>query len=102
MSEKITKETAVLPSTGDTQLRPCQCLEEAARRLTAQPHPFASYFRDISVECCDGLLTLRGRLPTFYMKQILQTSLRNIDGVEQIDNQVDVISATGLSDVRPK
>jgi len=40
---------------------------------------------------------LRGRVPSFYLKQILQTWLRRLDGVEQIDNQVDVVSATGLS-----
>ena len=36
-------------------------------------------------------------VPTFYLKQILQTWLRKLDSVKQIDNQVDVVSATGLS-----
>ena len=40
--------------------------------------------------------------PSFYLKQVLQTLLRNLDGVKQIDNQVDVVTSTGLSSVRAK
>ena len=40
---------------------------------------------------------LKGRLPSFYLKQVLQTLLRDIEGIKLIDNQVDVISSTGLS-----
>jgi hypothetical protein len=41
-------------------------------------------------------------LPSFYLKQVLQTLLRDLDGVTRIANRVDVVSPTGLSSVRPK
>ena len=56
--------------------------------------------RYVSLHHADGVLTIRGRLPSFYMKQILQTLLRDLDGVKRINNQTDVVSATGLSSVR--
>lgn len=80
----------------------CECIEEAARRLIAQPNPYAFYFRTIQIQYRDGTLILRGELPTFYLKQMLQTCLRDIEGVERIDNEVDVISATGLSSICSK
>ena len=45
--------------------------------------------------CQDDVLVVRGAVPSFYLKQVLQTVLRDIDGVRQIDNQATVIS-TGL------
>ena len=72
-------------------------VEEQARQYLTKNCPYASCFKDISFEFKGGVLTLRGRVPTYYLKQILQTWLRKLDGVNQIDNQVDVTSATGLS-----
>jgi hypothetical protein len=51
------------------------------------------------VQCDDGLV-VRGRVPSFYLKQVLQTALLNMSGVHWIDNQVDVVSCYGLSSVR--
>lgn len=45
----------------------------------------------------DEVLVVHGAVPSFYLKQVLQTLLRNIEGVRAIDNQVQVISAHGLS-----
>ena len=72
-------------------------VEEQARQHLAKNCPYAFCFKDLSFEFEDGVLILRGRVPTFYLKQIVQTWLRKLDGVKQIDNQVDVVSATGLS-----
>jgi hypothetical protein len=47
-----------------------------------------------------GVLTVRGRVPSFYLKQVLQTILKRVDGVRMVDNQVDVICCDGLSSVR--
>ncbi len=47
-------------------------------------------FKRITWEFNDGVLTLNGVVPTFYMKQVLQTVLRDIDDVRQINNQVRV------------
>ena len=47
-------------------------------------------------------LTLRGRVPTFQLKQMLETLLRDVAHVEMVVNEVDVISSTGLSTTQPK
>jgi hypothetical protein len=45
-------------------------------------------------------LTLHGNVPSFYLKQVLQSILKDVPGIERIDNRVDVVSAAGLSSVR--
>jgi hypothetical protein len=77
-------------------------VEELARRRLAEKCAYAFYFDQVTLSYSQGTLTLRGRLPSFYLKQLLQTHLRNLDGVTQINNQVDVVSSTGLSSIRPK
>lgn len=43
---------------------------------------------------CDGdRLVLRGRLPSFYHKQLAQEAVGNIDGVVQVVNETEVVSA---------
>jgi hypothetical protein len=70
------------------------------RRLKECSYGF--YFNQVSWQFDGGQLRLVGRVPTFYLKQMLQTILRDIDHVEQIINDVHVVSATGLSSCRPK
>lgn len=65
------------------------------QRLRECPYPFA--FRKVTSHFDNGLLTLRGKVPTFYLKQVLQERLRGIDHVKKIENEVDVVSSTGLS-----
>jgi osmotically-inducible protein OsmY len=58
------------------------------------------YFNQITWNFQRGRLALRGRVPTFYMKQVLQEMLRNIEPVKHIVNEVDVVSSNGLSSTR--
>ena len=46
--------------------------------------------RDVSCETELGVLTLRGRVSTFYMKQIAQTLVREVPGVSQVVNLIQV------------
>jgi osmotically-inducible protein OsmY len=44
--------------------------------------------------CCEfraGVLTLRGRLPSYYLKQVAQMLVATVEGVEQIDNRIEVV-----------
>ncbi len=46
---------------------------------------------------CDslgGVLALRGCLPTYYLKQIAQEVVARLEGVEAIDNQIQVVTPT--------
>jgi len=46
--------------------------------------------RNLSCAYRDGVLILSGRLPTYYLKQLAQTAVAQIVGVERIDNQIEV------------
>jgi hypothetical protein len=39
-------------------------------------------------------------VPSFYLKHVLQGLLKNLEGVERIDNRVAVVSPAGLSSVQ--
>ncbi len=47
-------------------------------------------------ECNNGVLVVRGCVPTFYLKQVLQTLLKGLEGVRRIDNQVQVDASEGV------
>ena len=79
----------------------CEVTELVRVRLAENCH-FAMHWREISCSYEKGVLILRGRVPSFYLKQVLQTTLKGIPGVNRIDNRVDVVSAEGLSSVRKR
>jgi hypothetical protein len=103
-TEQMTTITIERLATGETSgvgsQRPS--VELLARRMLAEKCTFAFCFNQVTFSYSQGILTLEGRLPSFYLKQVLQTVLRDLDGVTRIDNQVDVVSSTSLSSVRPK
>jgi osmotically-inducible protein OsmY len=48
--------------------------------------------KNISCDWLDGVLVLRGCLPTYYLKQIAQEAVAPLEGVERIDNQIQVVT----------
>jgi osmotically-inducible protein OsmY len=44
----------------------------------------------ISCAFHEGVLTLRGRVSTFYLKQVAQTLIASLEGVERINNRLEV------------
>lgn len=73
--------------------------EEAKRIVTQHPH-FRGRALTIEFVECEQVLLVQGQVPSFYLKQILQTILRDISGITRIDNRVDVVSSAGLSSER--
>jgi BON domain len=61
----------------------------------------SSYYYLRSIRCSHegGVITLRGRVPTFYLKQTVQSIVEKIDGVEQVVNLVEVFDSR--QDVSP-
>jgi osmotically-inducible protein OsmY len=55
----------------------------------------SSYYYLRSIRCFyeAGVVTLRGRVPTFYLKQTVQSIVEKIEGVEQVVNLVDVFDS---------
>ena len=45
---------------------------------------------EVTCELCAGVLTLVGRVPSYYLKQIAQTVVCSVEGVFQINNQLSV------------
>jgi osmotically-inducible protein OsmY len=67
--------------------------ELAEQRLRSNPY---LSLKNISSEYLDGVLVLRGYVPTYYLKQMAQEVVTGLEGVERIDNQIEVM--TFLSD----
>ncbi len=77
-----------------------EVLDRVRSTLSRSCH-FTRHWREIACDFEEGILTLRGSVPSFYLKQVLQSILKDVPGVYRIDNRVDVVSAAGLSSVRP-
>ena len=46
----------------------------------------------ISCEFHEGVLTLRGRVSSFYLKQVAQTLINQLDGVGEVNNRLEVVA----------
>jgi hypothetical protein len=62
--------------------------------------PYSFMFSKVTAAFDNERLTLRGTVPSFYLKQTLQELLRGIEHVGKIENEVDVVCCDGLSSVR--
>ncbi len=63
-----------LASAVETELRGSQYL--ALRHLTCEVH--------------DGTVALYGRVPSYYLKQVAQTNVGQIQGIQHVDNHIQV------------
>ena len=64
-----------------------------AVQTEAQSRLRKSAYHELRLVSCDfheGVLTLRGRISSFYLKQVAQTLVRELDGVEEINNRLEV------------
>ena len=73
--------------------------EQAQRRLQER---VLCATRRISCEYNDGVILLRGRLTSFYQKQLAQEALRNLDGVKRIVNDIEVIQLKAQGRMFPR
>jgi osmotically-inducible protein OsmY len=48
--------------------------------------------KNVACEFRDGVLTLNGCLPTYYLKQVAQEAVARLDGIAKIENRIEVIS----------
>ena len=60
-----------------------------AAQVCLQHSPYRA-IRRISCRFDDGVLTLIGRVPTFHHKQLAQTAVAGLRGVNQVDNRIEV------------
>lgn len=62
-------------------------LHRIDRAIQKNPHSIRSR---IYLESALGKVILRGKVDSFYQKQMIQESLRNIEGIESIANLLEV------------
>ena len=53
--------------------------------------------RNLSCECREGVLVLRVCLPSYYLKQVAQEAVASLDGVEAVDNLIDIVRTASRS-----
>ena len=60
----------------------------AAERLFRESpyHPL----RELHCRFSDGVLIIAGNVPSYYLKQLAQTAVQNIQGVDRVENLVEV------------
>lgn len=69
--------------------------ELAERCLRSNSYPA---LRNISCECLNGVLVLRGCVETYYLKQVALAAVAHLEGVERIDNQIRVVTPASRRD----
>ncbi len=73
---------------------PMSVAELAERLLRSSPY---LALRNITCDSVDGILVLRGYLPTYYLKQMAQAIVFHIEGVTQVINEIEVVNAPALA-----
>ena len=53
--------------------------------------------RNVCCEYHEGVMTLRGRLPTYYLKQIAQELVAEVEGVQKVFNRIEVVAPVWCS-----
>ena len=94
MSTNIETNSRIEPGTTDRHVH-----EAVGRRIDECAYRFI--FKNVRWRYVDGRLTLRGCVPSFYLKQVLQELMRDIDHIEHIVNDVVVVNSSGLSSEPP-
>jgi osmotically-inducible protein OsmY len=56
-----------------------------------------SALQHVSCDCRGGVLVLRGCLPSYYLKQLAQEVVAHLEGVEGVENQIQVVPGASRS-----
>lgn len=68
--------------------------EMARQKLEQHPH-FRGRCANLSFEQSGRTLRIGGRLPSFYLKQLVQETLRHLPGVQTVRNDIQVVRSDG-------
>ncbi len=72
--------------------------EKRVVQAEAQARLRRSGYHELHLVSCnfhEGVLTLRGRVSSFYLKQIAQELIRRLDGAEEVNNRLEVAAPPG-------
>ena len=62
--------------------------EELAERCLRSNSYLA--MKKITCDYFNGVLILRGHVETYYLKQVAQVAVAQVEGVDRVDNQIEV------------
>jgi hypothetical protein len=88
------------PPVGQSEASWTGSLADEFRGVLARHPHFRGRVNLFEVVVGDEVLTVRGCVPTFHLKQLVQCVLKQIAGARRIDNRIVVASCEGLSSVR--
>lgn len=77
----------VLSRTKGAAQQVAEVIRLAEQRLKDCPY---QELRDVLCDFHEGVLTLRGRVSSFYLKQMAQTVVARLEGVEECVNRLEV------------
>ena len=86
------EEKDILSNSGDV-------VGKAKERLKMAPYPTV---RNVSCDYDDGVLFLRGEVPTFFEKQLAQEAVFNLNGVSRVVNEIKVAGSPSSGDIAAK
>ncbi len=75
------------PTVCNSPARLPKVAEAANERLRNSPY---RALRGVTCECDQGVVFLRGHLPSFYHKQLAQEAVAGVRGVIQVINEIEV------------
>jgi hypothetical protein len=81
-----------IDESSDDAKRRTELIVEQAHAIIDAHSLFRGRASQFDFACRNEVLTVRGAVPTFYLKQVLQSALKEVGGVRVIDNQVAVVS----------
>ena len=92
-------QTAIAPGPSTSSCERYDLSSLARQQLEHHPH-FRGRIADVYIEHQGRTVFLKGRLPTFYLKQLVQEAVRHVPGVQQVRNLIDVVNCEGISSER--
>jgi len=84
------QDQAIRPTGTLTPPRPQQRILEGAESCL-RSNPYLA-LKNVTCDYREGVLTLRGCLPSYYLKQVAQTAVARVAGGVRIVNEIEVIS----------
>ena len=72
---------------------------EFCLRRRFRDSPYAALHR-VQCDCQNGAVMLRGRVASFFLKQLAQELVRNAAGVKSVTNRIDVVALATHSHCR--
>jgi osmotically-inducible protein OsmY len=88
------QETPILPNLAEIGARLTRISQQ---RISRSPYPEV---RKVQCEVREETVVLRGTVTTYYYKQMAQESVRSIEGISDIANEVEVSYLTPSRKVR--